>query len=274
MKNKTLPITIGIAVVVGMAVGRLITPWFKLESPLAAFAVSITITVVLLLIIEGIAGKVKAGRAERIPLGEIKNLYTVKKSEIPKAAKVLADAFQEDPLFNSLFGNAVDRSYKYSKVAEMMLRHCISYGAVYASSEQFEGIMAVTQDRNTYITTWRLIRSRGIVPFLSIGLRSFMKVAGSLSPIDEVRRKQMKNRAYAYIQIIGVASEHQGKGYGGKMLRSMLAASDEVNLPIYLETESESNVALYERFGFSTCEHMKLPIIDQPMWAMIRETRQ
>jgi len=98
-----------------------------------------------------------------------------------------------------------------------------------------------------------------------------MKVAGSLSPIDEMRRKQMKNRAYTYINIIGVASEHQGKGYGGKMLRSMLAASDEVNLPIYLETESESNVALYERFGFSTCEQMKLPIIDQPMWAMIRE---
>jgi len=56
------------------------------------------------------------------------------------------------------------------------------------------------------------------------------------------------------------------------MLRSMLKASDEAKLPTYLETETESNVALYERFGFTTCMQMKLPIIDQPMWTMIRES--
>jgi len=274
MKNKTLPVTIGIAVVMGILVGRLITPLFGLESPLAALAVSILITVVLLVVIEGIAGRVKAGRAEQIPLGELQGLYVVSKREIPKAAAVLTDAFQHDPLFSRLFGDAEERSYKYSKVAHMMLRHCFTYGAVYASSEHFEGVIAVTQDRNSYITTWQLIRSGGIVPFLSLGLRSLMKVAGSLAPMDGVRRKQMKNRAYAYINIIGVASEHQGNGYGGKLLRSMLAASDDANLPTYLETETESNVALYERFGFKTCKQMKLPVIDQSMWTMIREPGQ
>jgi len=271
VKSKALLVKIVIAVGVGMAVGRLITPRLGLESPLAAFAVSTMVTVALLILLEGVGDKLKTGRPEHVPLGEIKNLYTVRKSEIPKARRVLADAFKDDPLFRTLFGNAADMAYKYSKVAEMMLRHCIKYGAVYASSEQLEGIMALTQDRNTHITTWRLIRSGGIVPFLSIGLGSLMRVAGSLSPIDEVRKKQMKNKAYAYIQIIGVASEHQGKGYGGKMLRALIEASDDADLPIYLETETESNVALYERFGFRTCQHMKMPVIDQPMWAMIRE---
>jgi len=47
--------------------------------------------------------------------------------------------------------------------------------------------------------------------------------------------------------------------------------TDEVKLPIYLETETESNVRLYERFGFKKLEQMNLPVINQPMWAMIRE---
>lgn len=272
MKNKTLPVTIAIAVVVGISVGSLITPLFALESPLAAFAVSTLITVALLASIEGIAGSLRTRKTERVPLGELQGLYVVSKREIPKATEVLTAAFKDDPLFTRLFGNAEERSQKYSKVANMMLRHCFTYGAVYASSEHFEGIIAVTQDRHTYITTWQLIRSGGIVPFLGIGLRSLMKVAGSLTPMDGVRRNRMKNRAYAYINVIGVAPEYQGKGYGGKMLRSMLKASDEAKLPTYLETETESNVALYERFGFTTCMQMKLPIIDQPMWTMIRES--
>ena len=59
MKNKTLPVTIAIAVVVGISVGSLITPLFALESPLAAFAVSTLITVALLASIEGIAGSLR-----------------------------------------------------------------------------------------------------------------------------------------------------------------------------------------------------------------------
>ena len=62
-----------------------------------------------------------------------------------------------------------------------MLRHCFTYGAVYASSEHFEGIIAVTQDRHTYITTWQLIRSGGLFHFSVLGFGSLMKVAGSLA---------------------------------------------------------------------------------------------
>jgi len=100
-----------------------------------------------------------------------------------------------------------------------------------------------------------------------------MMVASALSPIDGIRKKHMKNKSFAYLQIIGVSSENQGKGHGGKLLREFIAKSNEAKLPIYLETETESNVRLYERFGFKTLEQMNLPIINQPMWAMLCEVR-
>gem|GEM_PF-269467 len=273
MKNFALILKIVAAVVIGLFVGRVITPLFGLESPLASFAISASIAIALLIIIEGIMIQLAKSKTKIVPMGELENLHKVKKSELSKATVVLADAFKEDPLFKQLFGDAARNSYKYTLVAKFMLRYCHKYGDVYATSDKFEGIMAITQDEYTYTTLWRLIRSGSIFPFLGIGFKSFVKVAGALSPIDEVRKKQMKNKSFAYIQIIGVAAENQGKGHGGKLLRALIAMTDEVKLPIYLETETENNVHLYERFGFKTLEKMALPVINQPMWTMLREVK-
>ena len=57
----------------------------------------------------------------------------------------------------------------------------------------------------------------------------------------------MKNKSFIYIQIIGVSSENQGKEYGRKLLRGLIEVK---KTPIYLETETESNVPLYEQFEF------------------------
>jgi len=271
MKNKSLILKVIFAVAIGLFVGRQVTPSFGLVSSWLNFVISTGLTISLLIIIEVITTKAIKGRKETIAVDEIKNLHKVKKSEISKAALVLADAFKEDPLFKSIFGDAEKNKYKYILIAKFMLMYCHKYGDVYASSEKFEGIMAITQDEYSYMSFWRMIRSGSIFPFLRVGFKSFMKVAGSLGPIDEARKKHMKNKSFAYLQIIGVASENQGKGHGGKLLREFIAVADEVKIPIYLETETESNVNLYEQFDFKTLEKMNLPVINQPMWAMMRE---
>jgi hypothetical protein len=38
-----------------------------------------------------------------------------------------------------------------------------------------------------------------------------------------------------------------------------------------LKTETESNVRLYERFGFRTVKTIALPELNLPMWEMVRE---
>lgn len=273
MKNKSLILKIIIPVAIGLLVGRFVTPLFGLESPWASIAISTGITITLFIIIESIMSKLTTGRTSTVPMGEIKNLHKINKSEISQATVVLADAFKEDPLFKVLFGEAVKNSYKYTLVAKFMIKYCYKYGDVYASSEKFEGIMAITQDEYTYMSLWRLIRSGSIFLFFLIGFKSFLKIAIALSPIDEARKKHMKNKSFAYLQIIGVASDNQGKGHGGKLLKELIAMTDGAKLPIYLETETESNVRLYERFGFKTLEEMNLPVINQPMWTMLREVK-
>ena len=272
-KNKFI-IKIVFAVSIGLFIGSLVTPLFGLMSPGASFAISTGITITLLIIIEGITSKLTTNRINIIPMGEIKNLHKVKNSEIREAILVLADAFKEDPLFKKLFGDADENSYKYNLVAKFMLRYCQKYGNVYASSDKFEGIMAITQNDYTYMSLWGMIRSGSIFPLFRIGFKPFMLIASALSPIDVTRKKHMKNKLFAYVQIIGVAKKEQGKGHGSKLIRELISMTDEVKLPIYLETETESNVRFYEQFGFKTLEKMDLPVINQPMWAMIREVNK
>ena len=77
-----------------------------------------------------------------------------------------------------------------------------------------------------------------------------------LQILDKYKNQNMKdtNKNYVYIQTVGVLSKHQGKGYGGKLLRMILKIIDSLNVPAYLETESKNNEGFYQHFGFSTAQ--------------------
>ena len=75
---------------------------------------------------------------------------------------------------------------------------------------------------------------------------------------------------YGYLQVIGVAPVFQGQGFAGKLLRALIERCEQTGVSIYLETETEANVSMYEHFGFTVIKKIKLPIIDLPMWEMTR----
>ena len=74
-----------------------------------------------------------------------------------------------------------------------------------------------------------------------------------------------------YLQIIGVAPEHQGKGFSSQLMRPMLARFDREGLPCYLETQTEKNVAIYRRFGFRVIYNGVSPDKGFPVMTMLRE---
>jgi len=59
---------------------------------------------------------------------------------------------------------------------------------------------------------------------------------------------------HIYLQQIGIRREFQGKGIGKKLFKTLFAAADSLQVPVYLETESEENVSLYQHYGFNTVE--------------------
>jgi len=206
-------------------------------------------------------------------MSEVEGLYRVQKSDIPKAGIVLADAFQHDPIWTKLFKDEATIDQKGTWF-ESPIRYCFKYGEVYATSPHLEGIAAWVPGDLAEMTIWRLVRSGAIIS----GMKA-MRVSNELArkqrqifePLEAVRKAIMKGRTYIYLVIVGVASEFQGQGFGSKLLRTLIEESERAELPIYLETETERNVCMYERLGFKLVDQISLPIIDVPLWEMMRE---
>jgi ribosomal protein S18 acetylase RimI-like enzyme len=96
------------------------------------------------------------------------------------------------------------------------------------------------------------------------------RMAG-LGIVTRDRAANTAGRPYLYILMVGVTPTHQGKGLGSSLLRALMADCDEQGLPIYLETETQENVRMYDRYGFELVKQVTLEKLGLPMWEMMRE---
>ncbi|MFX1495814.1 MAG: GNAT family N-acetyltransferase, partial [Promethearchaeota archaeon] len=64
-----------------------------------------------------------------------------------------------------------------------------------------------------------------------------------------------------------------GKGYGGLLISTMLKTIKSDGLPIYVETNTEKNMSIYQKYDFEILEHEIIPETDVPLWCMLRKPR-
>ena len=74
-----------------------------------------------------------------------------------------------------------------------------------------------------------------------------------------------------YLHYVGVHPDHQGKGHGGRIIRTQTALADAQNLPCWLETATAQNVGLYQRLGFETQVEWDVPSGGPHFWGMFRQ---
>ena len=216
---------------------------------------------------------VQIGLRRGLRFRHMANLYKVAKKDSRRAGRVLADAFLQDPFWHKVLENA--GFTQMSAFFEGSVRFCRKYGQMYATSEHLEGIIGWVPDDHADMTAWRMIRSGSAISGMRMGVRLGARLGRMMGPVfgplEAERKRNMRGISHIYLIIIGVASELQGQGFGGRLLRSLIAESERVGLPIYVETTTERNVRMYERLGFRQLSRTVLPIIDLPQWALIRD---
>ena len=195
------------------------------------------------------------------------DLYQLKKQDIKKAADVLVNAYSEDPMMEIVFKEEEKRRIQF----EVMIKFCIKYGTVFSPSDNFEGVMAILpHDKD--MTVGRIFLSGGF--FLSLKLIKFKKMMEQIIEVIEEVKKNLDIGPFIYLFIIGVSQEFQGKGFGGKMLRAVVEKAEIEGKPMYLETQNEKNVSLYEKYGFYVYKKKDLPEpMNLPFWFMVRDAK-
>ncbi len=87
---------------------------------------------------------------------------------------------------------------------------------------------------------------------------------------SSTRRKKYATTPYMYLGSFAVDPEMQSQGFASKLIRPMLAHLDESKLHCYLEAQSESNVSLYEHYGFEVLAEGVVPDTNFSHWDMVR----
>ena len=93
----------------------------------------------------------------------------------------------------------------------------------------------------------------------------------AMSMMDIVERHHPKEPHY-YLQVIGTDPGKQGKGYGGVVMRRQLAIADAARMPCYLESSKDTNIPIYQSFGFEVTGEIRLPN-GPTLYAMWRKAR-
>lgn len=199
-----------------------------------------------------------------------KDLLQLNKSHIKPAVEVLTRAFRNYSLLMYFFPDELERERIAPYFFHYILSYGVRHGEIYATSPNLEGVAVWLTSDNYPMTFWRSIRSVPLSIIFGLGRAGGSKMKHTGEYIDTVH-KRLAPFKHWFLQTIGVAPQFQGKGYAGKLLRAMFTRIDEEGLPCYLETLDETNVRLYEHFGFKVIEKSVIPETKLTIWAMLRE---
>jgi ribosomal protein S18 acetylase RimI-like enzyme len=201
---------------------------------------------------------------------DLKDLVKLNKPHVKPAAEVLARAFRDYPIAEFAFPDIEDRARRAPYMHQFVLSYCIQYGEAYATSERFEGIAAWLPPENVAVSMWKLIRSGALQLMLKFGTKSGRRMS-MFSRCLESAHKRNAPFPHWYLWNIGVDPQFQGKGYARKLLRPMFARIDKEGVPCYLETQKETNLPLYQHYGFKVVEQFVIPGSEFINWAMLRD---
>ena len=207
-------------------------------------------------------------------VNDLDNLFKLTPDYVEKACKVAGSAFQEDPLMVFAYPDEKERKQKSQYGFYMDYRYGIKYGLAYATSKNLEGITIWLPPGKVYPSIWTMMRHGGFYTMRKVGLKlKAMKITMTVFKYEEERHKDLAPYDHWYFRNIAVKPEEQGKGFGGLLINTMLKTIESDGLPVYVETNTEKAMSIYQKYGFEILENTIIPETDIPLWCMLRKLK-
>jgi GNAT superfamily N-acetyltransferase len=177
-------------------------------------------------------------------------------------AAMLARAFYDDPVTSWFYPNPGRRISRTERFFAIRLRQLADQELIYTTPD-LGGAALWTQPGR-----WRedLRQSLMLLPMLPVLLP---RIVRSTRAVREIERRHPVVPHF-YLSVVGTEPEQQGGGIGSALLGPVLRRCDSDGVAAYLECSKESNVAFYERHGFTVTDRVDLPD-GPPLWFMWRE---
>ena len=181
-------------------------------------------------------------------------------------AAALTRAFHDDPVMLHMLPKANRREKKMRALFVSETNRSMRVGAVHTTADGPAKGAAIWSAPGK----WKLggLELLGQLPLLfHLGVDTPRSLA-LLSKMEKVHPTE----PHWYLNILGTATEHQGKGIGSELIRPILEKCDEEGVPAYLESSKEANIAFYNRHGFEVTSEVQVKG-GPTLWPMWRDPR-
>ncbi|MCU1453936.1 MAG: GCN5-related N-acetyltransferase [Acidimicrobiales bacterium] len=186
-------------------------------------------------------------------------------ADLPVIGRVLAAAFEDDPVWNWLVPSRDVWGHQASSYFARDAQQRIAHGGVLMDAEATGAALWAPPD------LWKATPG-GILREVAPALRLFRhRLPRALRTLTYMEQRHPKQPPHWYLAVLGTHPDQQGKGVGSALIRHVLDRCDEEGLPAYLESSKERNVPFYARHGFEAGEPIQLPGGGPPVWPMWRE---
>ncbi|NPV13368.1 GNAT family N-acetyltransferase [candidate division WOR-3 bacterium] len=175
---------------------------------------------------------------------------------VEKAVSVLAGAFMVDPLWKNLFPQNQKRFNALSSVLHLLIRYGLNYGWVNTNPEITAVALWLPSDRTRPHLLNSFSSEALILPF-RLGFKP-LRLMLKFDRFQNQLHRQVIVNPHRYLALLGVAPEHQGKGFGTALLQVGIEEALKHNQSIYIDTTNERNIPFYERFGFELVKSLPL----------------
>lgn len=190
----------------------------------------------------------------------------ISQDDIPKVVETMVSSFMKDELYSYF----ITENNKREKFLRLFMKFRLKFGIK-------NGIVKVTDDCNG-VSIWispnvkmkptDLILLGGITALLKCNSKERKRIL-SFNNYSEQIVGVCLQQPYWYLSPICVAEEFQGKGYGKSLIMDGLKNIDLSTIPCFLETQSDKNKSIYEKFQFECISSTKVPETDIMNYCMI-----
>lgn len=195
------------------------------------------------------------------------DLLRIGAGQSARVTALLARAFQDDPMMVFAFPNARRRARSLPRLIGLNVRYAVRYGEVYATPG-VEGAAVWLPPGRRQISIGGMLRVGALLAPLTVSWVALRRMSAVGAREARLYQRYAPMPCW-YLSQIGVEPALQGRGFGGRLLVPLLARMDARGLPVYLETTTASNVALYQRYGFEVVAEIALNRGPRA-WAMLR----
>lgn len=178
-----------------------------------------------------------------------------------ETARMLARAFQDDPMWSFVEPDAARRLRKTAWILEHWARLLAPLGASWLAVDEsgaaVGAAMWLPPGEFEKVSTVRMLRAGYVWMPFALGFRWMLR---SWRIFDEmVGRQLLVMREPCWVlDVLGVEPARQGEGIGRRLLEKGLARADTEAKPGFLVTHKLSNVKFYEHFGFRVVDEYQM----------------